>query len=55
MPQNLQAFSFSCMKAILPLVISAQCSSSYENQPIDLQSKSTDWFLYDGEHWLLMC
>ena len=21
---------------------------SYRNQPVDLESKSTDWFLYDG-------
>ena len=21
----------------------------------DLYCKSVDWFLYDGEHWLLMC
>ena len=23
-------------------------SPSYRNQSVDLQSKSTDWFLYDG-------
>ena len=23
-------------------------STSYRNQSVDLQSKSTDWFLYDG-------
>ena len=27
---------------------------SYRNQSIDLQYKSIDWFLYDGEHSLLM-
>ena len=34
--------------------ISDQCSPSYRNQLIDLQNKSIDYFLYDGEHWLLM-
>ena len=34
--------------------ISDQCSPSYGNQLIDLQCKSIDWFLYDGEHWSLM-
>ena len=31
-----------------------QCSPSYRTQSIDLQFKSIDWFLYDGEHWSLM-
>ena len=31
-----------------------QCSSLYRNRSIDLQSKSFDWFLYDGKHWSLM-
>ena len=35
-------------------LINDQCSASYRNQSIDLQSKSIDWFLYDREHWLLM-
>ena len=27
---------------------------SYRNQSVDLQSKSTDWFLYDGSiDWFL--
>ena len=34
--------------------INDQCSPSYRNQSIDLQYKSIDWFLYDGQHWLLM-
>ena len=25
-----------------------------ETSQIDLQRKSIDWFLYDGEHWPLM-
>ena len=33
---------------------SHHCSPSYRNQSIDLQCKSTDWFLYDKEHWSLM-
>ena len=35
--------------------INDQCSPSYRNQSIDLQFKSIDWFLYDGEHKSLMC
>ena len=31
-----------------------QCSSSYRNQSIDLQSKLIDWFLYDREHCSLI-
>ena len=31
-----------------------QCSPSHRNQSIDLQCKSIDWFLYDGEHWSLL-
>ena len=27
---------------------------AHRNQSIDLQCKSTDWFLYCGEHWSLM-
>ena len=34
--------------------INNQCSLSFKNQSIDLQCKSIDWFLYDGEHWSLM-
>ena len=29
---------------------SHQCSPSYRNQSIDLQSKSIDWFQYDGKY-----
>ena len=39
-------------KFILP--INDQRSPSYRNQSIDLESKSIDWFLYDGKHWPLM-
>ena len=31
-----------------------QCSPSYRNQSNDLQSRSIEWFLCDGEHWSLM-
>ena len=31
----------------LPLTLSRRRPISYRNQSIDLQSKSTDWFLYD--------
>ena len=34
--------------------INDQCFPSYRNQSIDLQCKSIDSFLYDGEHWSLM-
>ena len=34
--------------------INDHCFLSYRNQSIDLQSKSTDWFLHDEEHGLLM-
>ena len=34
--------------------INDQCFPSHRNQPVDLQSKSIDWFLYDREHWSLM-
>ena len=34
--------------------VNDQYAPSYRNQSIDLQCKSTDWFLYDWEHWLLM-
>ena len=34
--------------------IKGQCSPSNKNQSNGLQSKSTDWFLYHGEHWSLM-
>ena len=37
-----------------PLTISDQCFPSCRNQSIDLENKSIDWFLYDGEHWSLM-
>ena len=30
--------------------INDPCSLSYKNQSTDLQYKSIDWFLYDGEH-----
>ena len=29
--------------------------SHHINQSTDVQCKSIDWFLYDGEHWPLMC
>ena len=32
-----------------PLTLSWWRSISYRNQPIDLQSKFMDWFLYDRE------
>ena len=31
--------------------IKYQCSPSYRNQSNDLQRESSDWFLYDAEHW----
>ena len=34
--------------------VNDQCFPPYRNQSIDLQCKSIDWFLYDGEHWSLM-
>ena len=36
------------------LPINDQCSPSYRKQSIDLQCRSMDWFLYDGEQRSLM-
>ena len=36
------------------LLINDQCSPSYRNQPMGLHCESSDWFVYDGEQWLLM-
>ena len=33
---------------VAPLTLSWRRSLSYRNQPIDLKSKSMDWFLYDN-------
>ena len=35
------------LKLLKLLTLSWRWSQSYRNQPIDLQSKSMDWFLYD--------
>ena len=42
------------MRGFVLLNIKDQCFPSYRNQLIDLQCKSIDLFLYDGEHWSLM-
>ena len=42
-------------RSFIPLrVNSLDAKVTYRNQSIDLQSKSMDWFLYDGNFWHLM-
>ena len=51
--KDLQAINLATAKLIqvlfhrISLTLSRRRSISYRNQPIDLQSKSMDWFLYD--------
>ena len=42
----------SIIKRIWP--INDWCSSVYRNRQTDLQCKSNEWFLHDGQHWSLM-
>ena len=41
--------SFINLLALIGVLNSFMSSLSYTNHPIDLLSKSMDWFLYDGE------
>ena len=42
---------FTNPQVILLNPLTTNVPPSYGNQSIDLQCRSLDWFIYDGEHW----